>query len=509
MSQEFTSIVGDLLARCDFALSSTPIDPGFLQLCLEDAASRSCPMEASPGIPSFRPWNISGATIAYISYGHLESLPVKLYIALYTSLAVYIEDVYTDQPDVVNTFNHNFVTRQPQQTAVLRALDKLLGETSKYFDAVQANLITSSTLNFMTSIAIEHAVNKLNITAGADKFPQFLRGLSGISCAYCLFIFPKDVHLNTYIQAMPSMMDYINHMNDVLSFYKEEVNGEDNNYISILSKHRGVPKTETLEQLANLVASSYEAASNILRASGAAHTAWARFAQGHPEASMSQEIARIVNNLMTRCGLPLSNTPIDEEFLQLCLENAAARGCPMEAAPGIPAFRPFISIGATMAYTSYGHLESLPATLYIALHATLVTYIEDVYSDQPDLVNAFNHSFVMRLPQQTAVLQKLDDLLAETSKHFDAIQANLILTSTMNFMTSIAIEHGVNKLNLRPEADGFPQFLRGLSGISCAYCMFIFPKDVHIDSYIQAIPSMMDFINHMKLALVNIDLLRF
>ncbi len=152
---------------------------------------------------------------------------------------------------------------------------------------------------------------------------------------------------------------------------------------------------------------------------------------------------------MTRCGLPLSNTPIDEEFLQLCLENAAARGCPMEAAPGIPAFRPFISIGATMAYTSYGHLESLPATLYIALHATLVTHIEDVYSDQPDLVNAFNHSFVMRLPQQTAVLQKLDDLLAETSKHFHAIQANLILTSTMNFMTSIAIEHGVNKLNVR------------------------------------------------------------
>ncbi|KAJ8698756.1 hypothetical protein PTI98_005428 [Pleurotus ostreatus] len=143
MSQELTSIVGDLLARCDFALSSTPVDDGFLQLCLEDAATRGCPMEASPGIPSFRPWNVSGAAIAYISYGHLESLPAKLFIALYTSLAVYAEDVYTDQPDLVNTFNANFVTRQPQRTAILQALDKLLGETSRHFDAVQANLITS------------------------------------------------------------------------------------------------------------------------------------------------------------------------------------------------------------------------------------------------------------------------------------------------------------------------------------------------------------------------------
>lgn len=67
----------------------------------------------------------------------------------------------------------------------------------------------------------------------------------------------------------------------MLSFYKEEVNGEDNNYISIMSKHRGVRKIETLEQLANLVASSYEAANNILRTSSAAHAAWGRFAQGY------------------------------------------------------------------------------------------------------------------------------------------------------------------------------------------------------------------------------------
>lgn len=57
------------------------------------------------------------------------------------------------------------------------------------------------------------------ITADADKFPLFLRGLSGISCAYCLFTFPTEVHLNSYIQAMPSIMDFINHMKLVLLIY--------------------------------------------------------------------------------------------------------------------------------------------------------------------------------------------------------------------------------------------------------------------------------------------------
>lgn len=128
----------------------------------------------------------------------------------------------------------------------------------------QTNLVIASTMNFMSSVALEHGIRQLEIKA--DNFPQFLRGLSGDSCSFSIFIFPNDVHLNSYIQAMPSMMDFINYMNDVLSFYKEE----DNNYISILSVQRGVPKTVILEQLADLVLASYVSANNILRTSSSA-----------------------------------------------------------------------------------------------------------------------------------------------------------------------------------------------------------------------------------------------
>ncbi|KAJ8698755.1 hypothetical protein PTI98_005427 [Pleurotus ostreatus] len=72
-----------------------------------------------------------------------------MYIALYTSLATYIDDVYNGQPNLVNAFGHNFVMRLQQETVVLWAFDQLPGETSKHFDGAQTNLIIASTKNFM------------------------------------------------------------------------------------------------------------------------------------------------------------------------------------------------------------------------------------------------------------------------------------------------------------------------------------------------------------------------
>lgn len=168
-----------------------------------------------------------------------------------------------------------------------------------------------------------------------------------------------------------------------------------------------------------------------------------------------QEIRRIVNNLLDRCDLPLASTPIDEEFSQMCLEDAATRGCPVEPSPGTPSFRPFIMSGVVTACAAYGHLENLSTRMYIALYTSLVTYIDDVYNGQPNVVNAFGHNFVVRLRQETAVLRAFDQLLGETSKHFDGAQTNLIIASTMNFMSSVALEHGIGQLEVNSETRCF------------------------------------------------------
>ncbi|KAL4260598.1 trichodiene synthase family protein [Pleurotus pulmonarius] len=230
-----------------------------------------------PGSPLFAPSSRAASSLHVL---HMESLSARMYIALYTSLATYVDDVYDDQPNLVNAFCHNFVMHLPQETAVLRAFDQLLRETSNHFDGIQANFIIASTMYFMNGVVLEHDIRPLEIKT--SNLPQFLRGLSGDSFSFCIFIFPKDVPLNSYIQALPSMMDYVDYMNDVLSFYKEEVNGEDQNIISILSMQHGVPKTVILEQLADQVASNYVSANDILRTSSdAAQADWRRFARGY------------------------------------------------------------------------------------------------------------------------------------------------------------------------------------------------------------------------------------
>ncbi|KAJ8519155.1 hypothetical protein ONZ45_g3896 [Pleurotus djamor] len=167
--------------------------------------------DSTPGHPSFNPWNVSGATIAFIAYGHLDRLETKKYIALYTSLAVYIEDVYKDDPSLINGFNQDFIMHRPHKTPILQAFDTCIREASAYFGPLETNLIVSSTLNFMVSISVEYMIESVQISPSADKFPDFVRGLSGLAISYAIFIFPRAVPMDAYMQAIPALSHYINH----------------------------------------------------------------------------------------------------------------------------------------------------------------------------------------------------------------------------------------------------------------------------------------------------------
>lgn len=45
----------------------------------------------------------------------------------------------------------------------------------------------------------------------AKKYPGFVRGMSGVSQAFSLFIFPKDLPIESYIQCLPEIRGIVNH----------------------------------------------------------------------------------------------------------------------------------------------------------------------------------------------------------------------------------------------------------------------------------------------------------
>jgi len=78
-------------------------------------------------------------------------------------------------------------------------------------------------------------------------------------------------------------------MSDVLSFYKEELAGENGNYISNAAKQRGEKKIPVLRELAHDVSLCVSRVANVLKGSGEAEAAFHCFVGGYVSAHASYD----------------------------------------------------------------------------------------------------------------------------------------------------------------------------------------------------------------------------
>ncbi|KAF5346860.1 hypothetical protein D9756_010553 [Leucocoprinus leucothites] len=133
----------------------------------------------------------------------------------------------------------------------------------------------------------------------APGFPQFTRRMSGISRAYCFQVFPPVLDVKEWIQVTPDLLHFIDHTNDLLSFYKEEFEGESVNFVSMSAKENGNTKVEALKQLADATAECYERAVQLLQSSPEALNAFRGFCIGFV-AFHSLSVRYKLNNLDLR-----------------------------------------------------------------------------------------------------------------------------------------------------------------------------------------------------------------
>ncbi|KAK0421596.1 hypothetical protein EV421DRAFT_970410 [Armillaria borealis] len=94
-------------------------------------------------------------------------------------------------------------------------------------------------------------------THKVDKSAVFLRELSGILEAYTMLMFPKDLPYNLYIQALPLLRDFINFMNDIASFYKEECENEAHKLSLKLAESQRVTPSSTWWNVASRLTRGY------------------------------------------------------------------------------------------------------------------------------------------------------------------------------------------------------------------------------------------------------------
>ncbi|KAJ7258984.1 isoprenoid synthase domain-containing protein [Mycena rebaudengoi] len=186
------------------------------------------------------------------------STELKLPFAKLTAIAILIDDSIEDEfvhAQIVQ-FSQRLYRGEPQQNGLLALYQESITELSEIFgdDSVLRGLAVVPWINYIDACLMEKQIftaeRELSKTVQirkfehaerfAPKFPHYLRSKSGIAEAYAAGIFKarkeQCLPLTRFIKALPDLTMFIEAMNDVLSFHKEEIDGETYNLIHLRTR---------------------------------------------------------------------------------------------------------------------------------------------------------------------------------------------------------------------------------------------------------------------------------
>ncbi|KAI0411818.1 isoprenoid synthase domain-containing protein [Xylaria grammica] len=228
-------ILRPLIAQLDADLNYTGAElgddlEGMLQGMHEQALKIGIPYPE--GTNSWYSFNV-GVYYAHLCYPS-HPLDVRIYIGIYTWLAVLVDDEACKDPKQWQYFMIRFQTGSSQMTPLAQAWADYLRLSYEHYAPIVANFIVTSSLNFINANALEELkLPRMSRTRGGENWPYYLRDKDGASEAYAWMTFPKALYpdISLYMEAIPDMNKYLSFTNDILSFYKEEMAGERDNYM--------------------------------------------------------------------------------------------------------------------------------------------------------------------------------------------------------------------------------------------------------------------------------------
>lgn len=91
---------------------------------------------------------------------------------------------------------------------------------------------------------------------------------------------------------------------------------------------------------------------------------------------------------------------------------------------------------------AYRHLEQSAPMMrkLVCMYTIYLIWIDDAFVEDTSAIDAFNMRFVHGQEQNTRDLDDFAGLIREMAGYYDTVSANLFLTSTMNFVTSLTFE---------------------------------------------------------------------
>ncbi|KAF3015269.1 terpene cyclase [Neopestalotiopsis sp. 37M] len=245
-----------------------------------------------------------------------HDLEVKVYVAIYTWLATLCDDAeLVDTVQDIALFQQRWMLDEKQPSIVLQAFSDQLRLTYKLYHPLVANLIVVASFNLMTSTALvarEGIKNKTKCPSpGGQNFSWYIRERDGVGEAYAWFTFSKSQFpdLDIPIEAIDDMARFIALANDVLSFYKEMLAGEVDNYISTKAAYSGSGYVTALKETAKDAIDCARRIESVLSGKGEYERAWRLHATGYIQMHVMRGRYRLWE-------LGLGHNPCPEEVLR-------------------------------------------------------------------------------------------------------------------------------------------------------------------------------------------------
>ncbi|THH13952.1 hypothetical protein EW146_g6325 [Bondarzewia mesenterica] len=269
-----------------------------------------------------------------LSYPHLDFEPAFL-ITMINTVGFYVDNTVHANLTAYDKFTHRFLSREQQLDPVLEHFAAILSRLTDFYEPFAASMMGLSVCSFVSGSCIEARVNEMKISRAAVEWPWALRTLTGGSWVYAYGLFPRAQYppLVTYVQAIPEMDRLLCMVNDILSFYKEEVAHETDNYVHTVSQVSGLSPAQVLSQTIERAVTANDRVTTILSESDDSAdelvTAWQSFVRGYVAFHMQHDRYRLTELFEDQFDLGL-RSKVQHEVVLRSADECRASGvtCP-------------------------------------------------------------------------------------------------------------------------------------------------------------------------------------
>ncbi|KAF9554336.1 terpenoid synthase [Agrocybe pediades] len=222
------------------------------------------------------------ANLAVLPYP-MHSHESKLMVARFTWFLLYVDDIGKRDRGTLEGLQKALVGSTTDEGFAQRFRGHML-DWYKHWDPLPANCINLAGLDMINGWLLEEtqSVQEMNLMPAGQSFANYLRTKTGGGSCFAFMLFPKefDIDISVYIQVMDDLTLFNNYANDIFSFYKEELQGETNNYMHNRAFLTGKHVAITFQEIFDETVAAYERITSLLENTKAAPI-WKRFVNGY------------------------------------------------------------------------------------------------------------------------------------------------------------------------------------------------------------------------------------